>query len=364
MNGRLAAVTGAAVLGLASTCGAGVALIGGATAACTGSVDATRPGLHTPRGDWTAEQVDNAAAIVDIGVTMDVPARGWTIAVATAMQESSLTNLPGGDRDSVGLFQQRPSQGWGTPQQLSDPVYAAGKFYQRLLTVPDWQSMQLTDAAQAVQSSATPTAYAAWEPDATTMVAAIAAQTQPADLVDTAQCPSSCPGILTSQPPSPRPTAEVCDSRALAAVPSDVILPPGTPPAVATAIGWALQQLGTPYSYGGDCTAADSGDPAHQCDCSSLVQMAYRAAGISLPRTAAEQSRIGTLVASPDQLQPGDLLFVPGSDGTPERPGHVGIYLGDRLVLDAPHAGASVHLTQMTPYWTTNLAARRIITTG
>jgi murein DD-endopeptidase MepM/ murein hydrolase activator NlpD len=86
------------------------------------------------------------------------------------MQESRLRNLSAGPDDSVGLFQQRPSQGWGTPAQLHDPVYAATAFYRRLRTVDGWPTMSLTDAAQAVQRSAYPDAYAKWEPDAVALV--------------------------------------------------------------------------------------------------------------------------------------------------------------------------------------------------
>src|SRR5438477_637501 len=75
--------------------------------------------------------------------------------------------------DSIGLFQQRPSQGWGTPAQLADPDYAATKFFQALLKVPGWQTMALTDAAQAVHKSAFPDAYAKWEPEATVLVSAV-----------------------------------------------------------------------------------------------------------------------------------------------------------------------------------------------
>ncbi|SCL20435.1 Peptidase family M23 [Micromonospora pallida] len=125
-------------------------------------------------GEWDGEQVANAAAIVTIGTQLGVPDRGWVIAVATAMQESTLRNLPGGDRDSVGLFQQRPSQGWGTPAQLQDPVYAAGRFYAKLLTIGGWQTMPLTEAAQAVQVSAYPDAYAKWEGPAAELVTVIA----------------------------------------------------------------------------------------------------------------------------------------------------------------------------------------------
>ncbi|BCL14678.1 M23 family metallopeptidase [Micromonospora sagamiensis] len=132
------------------------------------------PGVWPAIGEWDGEQVTNAAAIVTTGAQLGVPARGWVIAVATAMQESTLRNLPGGDRDSVGLFQQRPSQGWGTPAQLQDPVYAAGRFYAKLLTLRGWQTMPLAEAAQAVQISAYPDAYAKWESPATELVTAIA----------------------------------------------------------------------------------------------------------------------------------------------------------------------------------------------
>ncbi|MGC4864682.1 M23 family metallopeptidase [Micromonospora sp. DT53] len=132
------------------------------------------PILWPAIGDWDSDQVGNAAAIVTTGARLGLPARGWVIAVATAMQESSLRNLAGGDRDSVGLFQQRPSQGWGTPAQLQDPVYASEKFFDELATIRGWQAMPLTEAAQAVQVSAFPDAYATWEGPATHLVTAIA----------------------------------------------------------------------------------------------------------------------------------------------------------------------------------------------
>ncbi|MGK5680189.1 hypothetical protein [Actinoplanes sp. URMC 104] len=140
------------------------------TGAAPNGVTSTAP---KPIRAWNAEQVANAAVIVAVGQQLQVPARGWVIAVATAMQESSLNNLPGGDRDSVGLFQQRPSQGWGTPAQLHDPRYAATTFYTKLLAVPGWRSMPLNRAAQAVQISAFPDAYAKWEPQASQLVGAV-----------------------------------------------------------------------------------------------------------------------------------------------------------------------------------------------
>ncbi|MEV8513410.1 M23 family metallopeptidase [Dactylosporangium sp. NPDC051484] len=124
--------------------------------------------------ELSEEQVRNAAIIVRVGQDMNVPPRGWVIAVATAMQESSLHNLPNlgarNDHDSLGLFQQRPSTGWGTPAQVMDPEYASRKFYERLLTVPGWMRMSLTRAAQRVQRSAFPDAYAKHEQLASTVV--------------------------------------------------------------------------------------------------------------------------------------------------------------------------------------------------
>lgn len=122
-----------------------------------------------PAGQWDAEQLANARTIVSVGAERRIPVRGQIIALATSMQESGLRNLAGGDRDSIGLFQQRPSQGWGKPEQLGDPVYAAGKFYDKLATIRGWQTMPLTEAAQAVQGSALPNAYAKWEDDATAL---------------------------------------------------------------------------------------------------------------------------------------------------------------------------------------------------
>jgi hypothetical protein len=88
-------------------------------------------------------------------------------------KESGLRNLAGGDRDSVGLFQQRPSQGRGTAQHSADPAHQAGRFFDKLLAVDGWQPLPLTDAAQAVQRSAYPDAYAKWEDDATALATAV-----------------------------------------------------------------------------------------------------------------------------------------------------------------------------------------------
>jgi hypothetical protein len=121
----------------------------------------------------TVEQADNAATIAGVGLAQGMPDHAVTVALATAMQESGLRNLTGGDRDSAGLFQQRPSQGWGTYAQVTDPVHAATAFYAKLRSEPDWPTLSVTQAAQLVQRSAAPEAYARWEPQARSMAAAL-----------------------------------------------------------------------------------------------------------------------------------------------------------------------------------------------
>ena len=132
----------------------------------------------------SATQRANAATIVAVGRSLGVPSQGIVIALAAAMQESGLQNLDHGDRDSVGVFQQRPSQGWGTDAQLMDVAYTARLFFggpsnpnagttRGLLDVPGWQSMSLTQAAQSVQVSAFPDAYAQWQQPAETWLATL-----------------------------------------------------------------------------------------------------------------------------------------------------------------------------------------------
>jgi hypothetical protein len=142
----------------------------------------------TPVSGLTQAQMNNALRIVGEGRALGLPKRAYVLAVACAMQESELYNLAswalpeslnyphegsGGDHDSVGLFQQRPSSGWGTVKNLMTPAYAAKQFYQALVTIPGWQNMALTYAIQAVQVSAYPDAYAPHEAAATAVVDAL-----------------------------------------------------------------------------------------------------------------------------------------------------------------------------------------------
>ncbi len=133
---------------------------------CTAEVDGVIVEL-------TQEQAENAALITGISIQRGLPARAASIALATAYQESKILNIEHGDRDSIGLFQQRPSQGWGSIQEILDPVYSTHAFYDALVRVEGYETMEITEAAQAVQRSAYPDAYADHEEDARVIASAL-----------------------------------------------------------------------------------------------------------------------------------------------------------------------------------------------
>lgn len=119
------------------------------------------------------DQAANAALIAGISVQRGLPPRAASIALATAIQESKLRNINFGDRDSLGLFQQRPSQDWGTREQLLDPVYATNAFYDALVQIEGYEELAVTEAAQRVQRSAFPDAYADHEDEARAFASAL-----------------------------------------------------------------------------------------------------------------------------------------------------------------------------------------------
>jgi cell wall-associated NlpC family hydrolase len=275
----------------------------------TSNMDCTVGGNSSAAGvaGYGAEQLANAAVIVEVGKQLTVPEHGQMVAIATAMQESRLRNLDHGDRDSLGLFQQRPSQGWGTPAQIMNPTYAATQFYEHLLATPGWQQMSVNDAAQAVQRSGTPNAYAQHEQAALGVLAAVhsaTCTTTTSEVVGTGDCNNI-------QAPNP---------------------------ATLTAINYACGQRGLPYVWGGN-GAEDGG-----FDCSGLTTAAYGAAGITLPRTAHTQFQAGPRVPDGQPLLPGDLVFY-GNPNTKIH--HVGLYIGGDLMINAPKFGQPV---QIEPY--------------
>ncbi|MEV4544591.1 hypothetical protein [Micromonospora echinaurantiaca] len=183
------------VLGIAGLAFAGGIFAGPATNAEAASVESVKPvavtvqadkpdmGKLVPHGvqgeqsriDLDSEQVENVKAIIAATKKSDMDERAAVVAIATALQESKLENLghlgDRNDHDSQGLFQQRPSSGWGTVEQITDPEYSTMAFLKGLKQVDGWQDMPLTKAAQTVQVSAYPFHYAQWEQQAADLVA-------------------------------------------------------------------------------------------------------------------------------------------------------------------------------------------------
>ncbi|MFJ8628123.1 C40 family peptidase [Kitasatospora sp. NPDC093550] len=339
-----------AIVSVLAPCGVvlGVTLTGGTASATTPAIVAgsgiggigcfkpVAPGEAVADGQQlTTEQINNAQIIYQVSVQLQLPAHAAVVAIATAMQESTLTNLAWGDRDSLGLFQQRPSQGWGTPAQIMDPVYSSKAFYAQLVKVPLWEALPVTVAAQKVQQSAYPDAYAKWEGLAQQLVATFGGSATNCSLGNGAGSGEAITEAVN--------------------LPAGFSLPAGTPVQVVTAITFGISKLGMPYQWGG------TGNPSY--DCSGLLMRAYEAAGINISRTTFEQVYNGTPIYSANQLKPGDLIFLAGSDGTPSSPGHVGMYLGSNLVLDAPRTGKNIQITTFTGgYWDAEAVAfRRIV---
>jgi cell wall-associated NlpC family hydrolase len=266
------------------------------------------------------DQLANAGVIVAAGAEVGAPQRAHVIAVATAMQESGLRNLTYGDRDSLGLFQQRAS--WGPVPVREDPKGAAHLFYAHLLAIPGWQTMPLTQAAQLVQASALPDAYAKWEAKADLVVGATLG--------------------ITCQP-------------AAGTVPG---LPPTTDPQVQAVLARAVAQVGIPYAWGGGATsgptqgisdgggAADHAGDSHKVgfDCSGLMVYAFASIGITIPhQTQAIWSTFPPPITDHAQIQPGDMILL-SVNGQPSGIDHVGLYLGDGQVVDAPESGTTVRI--------------------
>ncbi|MFC8953684.1 C40 family peptidase [Streptomyces sp. NPDC057101] len=301
-----------------------------------GSGDANVAGLSEPK-----KQIPNAKIIVATGIQKRIPARGQVVALATALQESTLINLGHGDRDSLGLFQQRPSQGWGTREQIMDPVYSAGKFYDRLVKLKDWEQMPVTVAAQKVQRSGFPDAYAKHEPLATALQQAIAPTLGAAPVGSTLGQPGLGGGFGPGRCAGHGGSVDFGEVPP-GSLPEGYQIPATAPMQVKTAIRWALGQLGTMYQWGGSCTNPHGSDPSERCDCSSLTQRAYGVAGKEITRTTYTQIHDGHVVPT-SAIQPGDLLFAVGSASRPE---HVAMAIGYGYVVHAPKPGRVVEVVK------------------
>jgi hypothetical protein len=175
------------------------------------------------------EQLLNASIITDVAMRRGLPEQAVIVALATAQQESKLKNLDYGDADSVGLFQQRPSQGWGSEEQILDPIYSSGKFFDALVKVRNWQGLTVAAAAQAVQRSAFPDAYTSWQPLGTALGAALTGLT-----LTQLTCRLGHPGLDVKGKPS---------SSALSLAPTGASTPPSADLPVATSLVGAVSGL-------------------------------------------------------------------------------------------------------------------------
>lgn len=197
MSRTMVALAGASGVALIAAASVPVIMMSTLLAGTTGSNTTAGMGLGVSActlevstiaiADLDQEQVSNARILIGVGRSLHIPSRGWVIAISVALQESGLRNLDYGDRDSLGLMQQRPSAGWGSPDQVQDPTYAARAFYggpssptdsSGLQSVWEWQRMPLWEAAQTVQRSAFPMAYAQYEALATELVKRLAGETE------------------------------------------------------------------------------------------------------------------------------------------------------------------------------------------
>lgn len=262
------------------------------------------------------EQMANAAAVVRAGADLNLSRRDQTIGVMVALAESSLRALDYGDEagpDSRGLFQQRDNGAWGTYADRMDPYTSAVNFFKALAGVSDRDSMAPTLVGNAVQGNRDPYHYeSSWEAAQEIMDALDAAgQTGAGDPAATA----------TAAQEGAAPASASAASAA---------------PAGADVVATARAQLGIPYTVGGS-------DPQGGFDCSGLIQYVFAQAGISLPRTAAEQGGAGEEVwsgagasAPLDTLRPGDIIYFPGGR---DHYDHVALYVGDRTMIHAPDIG-------------------------
>ncbi|MFJ7219714.1 C40 family peptidase [Amycolatopsis sp. NPDC098790] len=269
---------------------------------CDASVGPTQPG-EGDRGTVDASKLDDeqkgtVALIISVGKQRSLAPRAWQVAIQAGMTESGLHNLTYGDRDSQGIFQMRPSMGWGTVAQVTDPTYAVNKFYDVLLGVPDWENKRPGDAAQAVERSGFPDRYHKWEPMAATLVENVG------QVVDVVACGTGLGQLL---PPSQ---------------------------AAGKAISFALGEQGKPYVWGA------TGPSSY--DCSGLMLRAYESAGIILPRVSRDQYHAGALLPV-REAQPGDLIFLANDPSNPDTIHHVMMFLGDGKVVEAQQTGVPVH---------------------
>lgn len=311
-------------IGFAGGCGPGGGPGGGAT----------QLGEHA----YTAEQMTIAHTIVDTTASRGLPTRAAVLAVATALVESGLENLDHGDRDSLGVFQQRPSQGWGSAAQLLDPVYATNAFLDALVAIPGWRHLPPGVAEQLVQRSAFPERYAPRHREAISIV----------DRFWTG---------YRRDGGTRRPVSAGCRDEGGSNIPLEAAqLPDGftlpDDPRRAAAVSYALAQVGKPYVWGA------KGPDAF--DCSGLMLAAWAHAGVAIGASTTTQIHDGRPITTLSAAEPGDLLFIPGALGTTTNPRHVGMYAGHGLIVNAYDADTGVVIERLDAWMSQVVAIRRV----
>lgn len=336
--------------------------------------------------NWSPEQLSYARTIAQVGRQVGASQRDILIGIMTAMQESGLRNLNWGDRDSVGLFQQRGP--WGTLQQRMDPVESARMFFlgghgagqPGLLKIGNRDGLSLAQAAQKVQRSAFPGAYAKHESEANQILGSLG-ELNSSQLTGMEGAPGEMPqfgpdqivqqngdlNIFAAQGiESPDGEADAGRSAAPGIEAGDMApqfsaaalfdgMDATTPNGGSTfeelfpkqgVVGGsrervgqlARQLLGTPYVFGGN-------DPDTGLDCSSFVQYVMRQVGVNLPRISADQARAGTR-KDLGSLQAGDLVAWDNSSRN-NGADHIAIYLGNGQIIEAPRPGLGVRIRSL-----------------
>ncbi|WP_330474626.1 C40 family peptidase [Terrabacter sp. C0L_2] len=351
-------VAGLSVGGLAALGGLGLITV---AAGQSGALPPRPPACVSsgPVQGLSAAQAQNARIIVATAEQRAGRA-GAYIALTVALAESDLKilsnpNDPAGaafpsqgvghDHDSLGLFQQRP--GWGSASKRMDATESTQLFVDALLQVRGWQSMTPWHAAQTVQRSAFTGLPSAANGGSRVVGENYLHQTARAStilrVIEGDGAALDCGGA-----PADALTPATSGAHGL---PSNFTLSP-TSPAGRTAVAFALAQLGKPYLWGGNGPGS--------FDCSGLTQQAWRRAGVSIGRVVTEQLLDGSPTTQ-TALAPGDLVMIPGSEGTLASPGHVGMYIGHGLVVNAPRTGDVVRVVSYKSFVSKGLSGLRHI---
>ena len=324
----VAAALLALVLGLVTLAGGA-----GSSAAAQGAAAVSVLGQLQQDECVATGQASNAETVVAAADALGAGGKGAQIALMTAYTESGLNNLgpESGNDGSLGLFQQRAAAGWGTGAQEQDPTDASGMFIEHLLAVANWQSIPPWVAAQDVQNSAF-----SGVPSAANGGSAVLGGNYEANWALAGTFLTAITALSDAQGCGGENGAVPAGPASQYGLPTGYTIPSDATPAETLAITYAVSKLGDAYVWGA------AGPNAF--DCSGLTMMAWAQAGVTLDHYTGDQINEGTPVAGYAAISPGDLVLIPGSDGTLANPGHVGISIGYGLVLSAvdPQQGVIV----------------------